>query len=1762
VKRTSTTMGSPTKTTTSVAGTMAGPSSGRKPPLSKDHEPSERAPPKKHSRGEKLQLFPSRSSAAGSPSTETPILTVTKNEKRAPTKSKRPLHPPAKPKPPESSPVSFQWHRDILHALRSGRWEHVRGQICLYNAGTEERLIRRSQQSSSSSSKPASRFLWKRRQAKVQHDELVDTLLGADEQGRTPLLFALETSHTPPDVLLQLIRACPAAARMAVAEGRSSEAEDKKSPARHSTNKRNVPIPSPPLAHAQSDSSVGRPQHSRLPLHLAVINDYDLQVIAALVDAHPPALSAADEKGKIPLHYAVEVARSKSGGNHGRHTNKLYWMAPLTSETSLQSWQQEQSEAWGVAHWLLLSSATHQTRLDVDGALSGSTTHHADNRSRSKVASSGDLSMGALLVDALLSAAPPGVIALFLGVTSSASPLPALKDRSLFSAATIYTCLTRHYPLSILQGIVSCCSAKTIQDLGSVRDETNMGLVSACFISGCFAQNEKTTEWNVVPRIWGTLKSILEQGRTGSGQPSQSLISGSIDKLSSDHGFVEWWETLEYLLKLCDADDPETTTLRSTGSRRVSQAKDCWLVHAALRNSDTPPWVFRMLTVLYPTQLRQPNRRTGAWPIHMAAQQADYIPRNYEFQIVDHRSTSGSVSRGDHSFGSEFVPSSSASPCGVLVSIDRTSIYKRHRGRLPLHYAIDVGKTLPSLQPLIDNYTLRCRDPSTHLFPFQQAATYCIGSTQDGWRWSCSARNKYSHAVWKGLTDRQKAEAIWRVAQAEDTLRLSTIFVMLKRNPKLMHAGSGSGLMVNADLSRTNMVSNHYLSLFRGSQKSNQTSIIDCAISDAAVNGGQFTNATKDFLKWLQKLKFWIRYCEPPVPLPSIASIPRDGDEHFLVHAAVSNPDTPPKVVQLLLALLPSSTHRSLPSTKILPLHLAALTSPNVRSDTNLNRSSCIDMLVRDHPMAASCQSELGWPLHLAIKSGQSWDVVQQIVDADPSVLCKRDNESHLYPFQLAAVTQDQTLERYCRVYSTTTKREDEAEGNCLTPLQQVREIRAATKAHSLDRLTTVFALLRRDASVIGRDINRRMMLEAMVPGYYTARDEPRARHTIDGSVLAFETYATEMETGDCGHESQSIVCSDSANSETGGSDSENDDLLCSRASIETNSNAGKVNGKERPSLLSYFARTTSQHDSYVAKHRGDASILSGVDVMSLVSGVSFANPRHGRSIASEEKSLNLADLLVDTSSSHECSSESTNDEETSAEFAEESASEDSTSIVADPIDDNESRTDSNSESLVFFLMRRNSSVRRTHAEERETTKQVMLSKKEDDRSVPLRSRSMPIDQSLPKDSLRAMLFSSRHNRVVQASRSMHSAYSSQSTSTGNDSFNSMLPEELGKVGSSTTMMWVSNNLHDKKMLSQAAFSQTNSSKTSDDESFFSHNSSYASLRRAASGSGRISSQGSCRSLVASQASNDSDSPRSSASVGQRSTVSRSRSSHNSLNETSRSLSRKTRRSDDGSVASSSEPRRFSSAQSQTCSSSKTTRSRSPQSSSSSHALGSGNSRRRQSQSFHSEASDASTEIGILDSSVSSTPTGTGTSSFSTFANDGYDDSSHIFGALGTSSYRNQRHASSTTDSSDCLCLPFLDLEGREEDPFDTLDLSPLGLPGNRDSCRVEFATFDKATMRWTARVGDQANRFAEKNAPSRHLPPQRVDTIFDKKTMKWIPRSDPRYARDSVANNGSSTYGLDDKTGCNESGTVHLGLPFVDMMPPKVKQKDRRVGL
>jgi hypothetical protein len=441
-------------------------------------------------------------------------------------------------------------------------------------------------------------------------------------------------------------------------------------------------------------------ERERLPLHFAVVHKHHNDVLSELIEAYPAALAATDVNDKSPLAYAMDMAKHRTDVMRAPRT---YWMPPeIGSEEA--KWQAKQGETWDVVHWLLLSSATHpQSSLSVGGK-------------------------NPMLVDALIYAAPPAVISLLIGASSM---LLSFDNRATaFAGSTLYSCITRHYPLAILKSLAAQCP----KDVGRVRDETGMGLISALFISGCFEPIKNTGEWKPSPAFFTAFEDSVNDGR-----------------LSNDVlGFQDWWRKIEYLIVFCTGDNPE----------EVSKE---YLLHAALSNSDVPPAVIRLLLSLYPKSVLLDDPKLGVRPIYLASAGREYIPRQYELEM-----------EGNSKSGLE-----------MIAAADAKVITTRHEDRLPLSVAIESGKTLASLVPLItlNEKSLRQRDPETKLYPFQQVAAYPNRSEKDSVRWSCVARNKYSHAVWKGLSDRQKAAAVYRVVEEDSLSRLETIFVLLRRQP-------------------------------------------------------------------------------------------------------------------------------------------------------------------------------------------------------------------------------------------------------------------------------------------------------------------------------------------------------------------------------------------------------------------------------------------------------------------------------------------------------------------------------------------------------------------------------------------------------------------------------------------------------------------------------------------------------------------------------------------------------------------------------------------------------------------------------------------------------------------------------------------------------------------------------------------------------------------------------------------------------------------
>lgn len=134
----------------------------------------------------------------------------------------------------------------------------------------------------------------------------------------------------------------------------------------------------------------------------------------------------------------------------------------------------------------------------------------------------------------------------------------------------------------------------------------------------------------------------------------------------------------------------------------------------------------------------------------------------------------------------------------IILKADPSASKKRFKGRTPVHLAIASGKNFEEISHLLkdddfqqqdNHYELACRDPQTFLYPFQLAATYPNKGDGDSFRWTCVARNKFSHAVWQGKSDREKASEILKVAEGEELCRIDTIFRLLRRVPGVVRPG-------------------------------------------------------------------------------------------------------------------------------------------------------------------------------------------------------------------------------------------------------------------------------------------------------------------------------------------------------------------------------------------------------------------------------------------------------------------------------------------------------------------------------------------------------------------------------------------------------------------------------------------------------------------------------------------------------------------------------------------------------------------------------------------------------------------------------------------------------------------------------------------------------------------------------------------------------------------------------------------------------------
>lgn len=1039
------------------------------------------------------------------------------------------------------------------------------------------------------------------------------------------------------------------------------------------------------------------------PLHLAVLYEHHIEVIAALVDAYPSAMSAVDKRGYSPLGYAFEHAKRSTDLKNVPHT---YWM-PINDY-----WQNEQSEKWAVVHWLLLSSAMFpQTSLSIGGKKP-------------------------MLVEALLCAAPPAVISLLIGASSTL--LSFENHATAFAGSTLYSCITRHYPWALLVSLASRCP----KDVRRVRDETGMGLVSAQFIAGCFQQSRQTDEWTLDIDFYSSFLDAIE--------------SKSLDDASPE--LIDWWKKIHYLIVFCSNLDP-------------SQALDEFLLHAALGNPDTPPPIIRMILTLYPQAMLFPDPTNGASPIHLACMNPEYMPRHYERQVIDD------------------------STIHILVKHEASCVLKRWHRRLPLHVALESGKMWPAIEHLVKLYpeSLKQRDPVSKLYPFLQAAAYQNRSEKDSIRWTCMARNQYSYAVWKGLSDKQKASAVLRIVDVEEKERISTVYELLRRNPAVIHPPQTRAPIHTAcDCDGVGMIASHYISwcyeeVKRGKWVANVSNIEVLREAIRSSSEQKALMISIEFEKWWCKMKFWIRYCFPGKNsdggICDLAVLP--DEDCYLLHGALANSDTPPQIVELLLSFFPESVYLPIPETQTLPLHIASATYPYTPRPFETVYRSTLELTLKAFPEAAILRCNGRLPLHIAMQSGKTYGEVKCLIDLEPKTLKTRDSHTLLYPVLQMAAKRPYVAKQSLRFHYVAKNGRKPTVWDKMTPQDRTRDILRVRKLYQLDILSSLFEIIRLDPSVIECRSIAQFQVDAAL------------RHR---AVESFDTVNNRIDNRkDDVEESPHLDEGEADQSE----ESDNDDGKCLEVTHETALMRLLSSGKESKVCDDIF--------------ECDASVLSNIDVMSAISSTIHNDVTPFTPLSSPRNSSRR--ILDDTEEGDE-----DNFSGSMYEFAEESIGGHDRSIwgrsgsrgsiehslidpsyigfgsdTSQPFEDN-GTVSTDTSSLVLFQLRRKPRMIKEEGEvpfyklrkkELDTNMNSSDNKVGREREPVVNSSAVSVSSSNGSIGQHILKNSIRSRKTAESDVSLNSSFS--------DSYKSLDPNDLTK--SKTDMMWVGSELNGMKIL-------------------------------------------------------------------------------------------------------------------------------------------------------------------------------------------------------------------------------------------------------------------------------------------------------------------------------------------------------------------------
>ncbi len=269
-----------------------------------------------------------------------------------------------------------------------------------------------------------------------------------------------------------------------------------------------------------------------------------------------------------------------------------------------------------------------------------------------------------------------------------------------------------------------------------VRSLFRLGNVEGHFIGWCYECDAKG--------VWVPHRSNFPMVK-------EAIIDGLIPR-----GMDKWWRKLKFWL------------WQDCPWHNIPRRAD-FLLHCALCNPKVSPWIVELIMECFPRSVTIPLPNSdGCYPLHIACVTDTYIPLSFEFP--NRRNVVEMVAKGF-----------------------RESILLKWNDTLPLHYAILKRKQWAEMKLMAEDepVSLAIPDSENDFFPFQLMALHKLYTRAEIQRFVNIAMITIGKNLWEKTDPVKQTEQMIQVLQKHETDSLGCIFELLKRNPMLVHVGTG-----------------------------------------------------------------------------------------------------------------------------------------------------------------------------------------------------------------------------------------------------------------------------------------------------------------------------------------------------------------------------------------------------------------------------------------------------------------------------------------------------------------------------------------------------------------------------------------------------------------------------------------------------------------------------------------------------------------------------------------------------------------------------------------------------------------------------------------------------------------------------------------------------------------------------------------------------------------------------------------------------------